>query len=58
MEDEKGKAKTLVAGIGAAGGAAGAAIAAATGIAFAAPIAIGAGIACLAYGIIKMVKKD
>ncbi len=57
MEDEKTKAVTQVAGISAAGGATGVLIAAAAGIAFAAPIAIGAGIGCLAFGIIKLVKK-
>jgi hypothetical protein len=58
MEDEQMKEAGKIGIIGTAGGAAGAAVAVAAGITFAVPMAIGAGIGCLSYGIIKWVKKD
>lgn len=58
MDDEKIKASTTVATISTAGASVGAAVALATGISFTIPMAIGAGISCLAYGTIKAFKKD
>ncbi|MEO5775446.1 MAG: hypothetical protein ABIQ27_00995 [Flavobacterium sp.] len=57
MDDEKiieGGKITLLAG---AGAGAGALVATTAAIALAGPMAIGAGIACIAYGVIKIFKK-
>lgn len=53
MKDEKKTETSIVATIGAAGAGVGALIAASAGIAFAIPIAIGAGLACLGYAVAK-----
>lgn len=53
MNDEKTKETTAVAAISAAGAGVGALIAATAGIAFAIPIALGAGIACIGYAVAK-----
>lgn len=57
MDDEKiieGGKITLLAG---AGAGAGALVATTAAIALAGPMAIGAGIACIAYGVIRIFKK-
>ena len=53
MIDEKTTETGIVAAIGAAGAGVGALIAASAGIAFAIPIAVGAGIACFGYAVAK-----
>lgn len=53
MKDEKTTETEIVAAIGAAGAGVGALIAASAGIAFAVPIAIGAGVACIGYALAK-----
>ena len=53
MKDEKTKESATVALISAAGGGVGALIATSAGIAFAIPIAIGAGVACIGYAVAK-----
>ncbi|WP_164905162.1 hypothetical protein [Aequorivita ciconiae] len=53
MNDEKTTEGKIVAAIGAAGAGVGALIAASAGIAFAIPIALGAGIACIGYAVVK-----
>ena len=53
MKDEKTTETGLVAAIGSAGAVVGALIATSAGIAFAIPIALGAGIACIGYAIAK-----
>jgi hypothetical protein len=53
MKDEKTTETAIVASISAAGAGVGALIAASAGIAFAIPIAIGAGVACLGYAVAK-----
>ena len=53
MNAEKTKETAAVATIGAAGAGVGALIAATAGIAFAIPIALGAGIACIGYAVAK-----
>jgi hypothetical protein len=53
MKDEQTTETGIVAAIGTAGAGVGALIAASSGIAFAIPIAIGAGVACLGYAIAK-----
>ncbi|MEO8934238.1 MAG: hypothetical protein ABI295_08010 [Xanthomarina sp.] len=54
MKDEKTTEIGLVAAIGAAGAGVGALIATSAGIAFAVPIALGTGIACIGYAIAKV----
>ena len=56
MKDEKTTETGLVAGISAAGAGVGALIATSAGIAFAVPIAIGAGVACIGYAVAKAKK--
>lgn len=53
MKDEKTTETGLVAVIAAAGAGVGALIATSAGIAFAIPIALGAGVACIGYAIAK-----
>ena len=56
MKDEKTTETGIVAAIGAAGAGVGALIATSAGIAFAIPIALGAGVACIGYAIAKATK--
>lgn len=56
MKDEKTTETGLVTTIGAAGAGVGALIATSAGIAFAIPVALGAGIACIGYAIAKATK--
>ena len=55
--DDKAKVMVEISGIAAAGAVAGYAVAIATSVALAAPMGIGAGIACIGYGVIRFLKR-
>ncbi|MDE1206027.1 hypothetical protein [Tenacibaculum larymnensis] len=58
MNEEKNKASAVIAMVSASGASVGFSLAVAVGIPLTVPMAIGAGISCLAFSIIKVYRKN